>query len=323
MRYSISNTAEYGDYTRGPRIITDETKAEMKRILEEIQDGQFRPRVDPGEPGQRPGVQGPAAPRAGPPGRGGRPRPAEAHVLDQRQGSVVVRGNWDVRRTDFNPSLPGERIRIDLTAHNAPQVQDPEIGIRRYGMTVETQSKGFRVSRRKVILGTAVGALLAINVGVLSWRGFFSRRREIKPPELSERKPARKLESLALSFTGPFPLERPLPTATPPDSWMVVSYLGFSSIGKTDLLRVSFRCNGEDDPRQRVHTIITVAAKDGKTHTVLDEVRLNPRPKLDFAGNMVGIAYVLPLPTKLSEVTDLNVRFTEEDRTSLSSKFRK
>lgn len=41
MRYSVSNTAEYGDYTRGPRIVTDETRAEMKRILEEIQNGQF------------------------------------------------------------------------------------------------------------------------------------------------------------------------------------------------------------------------------------------------------------------------------------------
>jgi ketol-acid reductoisomerase len=41
MRYSISNTAEYGDFTRGPRIVTDETKAEMRRILKEIQTGQF------------------------------------------------------------------------------------------------------------------------------------------------------------------------------------------------------------------------------------------------------------------------------------------
>jgi ketol-acid reductoisomerase len=41
MRYSISDTAEYGDYSRGPRIITAETKAEMKRILGEIQDGTF------------------------------------------------------------------------------------------------------------------------------------------------------------------------------------------------------------------------------------------------------------------------------------------
>jgi len=41
MRYSISNTAEYGDYSRGPRLIDDGVKAEMKRILEEIQSGQF------------------------------------------------------------------------------------------------------------------------------------------------------------------------------------------------------------------------------------------------------------------------------------------
>jgi ketol-acid reductoisomerase len=41
MRYSVSNTAEYGDYTRGPRIITEETKQEMKRILKEVQDGTF------------------------------------------------------------------------------------------------------------------------------------------------------------------------------------------------------------------------------------------------------------------------------------------
>jgi len=41
MRYSVSNTAEFGDYTRGPRIVTEETKKEMKKILKEIQGGQF------------------------------------------------------------------------------------------------------------------------------------------------------------------------------------------------------------------------------------------------------------------------------------------
>jgi len=41
MRYSISDTAKYGDITRGPRIVTAETKAEMRRILDEIQDGRF------------------------------------------------------------------------------------------------------------------------------------------------------------------------------------------------------------------------------------------------------------------------------------------
>ena len=41
MNYSISNTAEYGEYVTGPRIITDETKKEMKRVLEDIQSGRF------------------------------------------------------------------------------------------------------------------------------------------------------------------------------------------------------------------------------------------------------------------------------------------
>jgi ketol-acid reductoisomerase len=41
MRYSVSNTAEYGDYTRGPRIVNEQTRAEMKKILKEIQNGEF------------------------------------------------------------------------------------------------------------------------------------------------------------------------------------------------------------------------------------------------------------------------------------------
>src|ERR1700737_4851907 len=41
MRYSVSDTAEYGDYTRGPRIVNEQTRAEMKKILKEIQSGDF------------------------------------------------------------------------------------------------------------------------------------------------------------------------------------------------------------------------------------------------------------------------------------------
>ena len=41
MRYSISNTAEYGDYVTGPKIITEETKKAMKKVLADIQDGSF------------------------------------------------------------------------------------------------------------------------------------------------------------------------------------------------------------------------------------------------------------------------------------------
>ena len=52
MRYSISDTAEYGDYVSGARIINEETRAEMKRILAEIQDGSFARRwIDEGKRG--------------------------------------------------------------------------------------------------------------------------------------------------------------------------------------------------------------------------------------------------------------------------------
>ena len=41
MRFSVSDTAEYGDYTRGPRVVNEETRKEMKKILSEIQSGEF------------------------------------------------------------------------------------------------------------------------------------------------------------------------------------------------------------------------------------------------------------------------------------------
>ena len=41
MRYSVSDTAEYGDYTRGPRIINDSIREEMWKVLEEVQNGTF------------------------------------------------------------------------------------------------------------------------------------------------------------------------------------------------------------------------------------------------------------------------------------------
>ena len=54
MRYSVSDTAEYGDYVSGPRIIDDHVKQEMKRVLTEIQDGSFAERwIDENEAGGR------------------------------------------------------------------------------------------------------------------------------------------------------------------------------------------------------------------------------------------------------------------------------
>ena len=46
MRYSVSDTAEYGDYVAGPRIITEQTKAAMKQLLTEIQNGTFAEQLD-------------------------------------------------------------------------------------------------------------------------------------------------------------------------------------------------------------------------------------------------------------------------------------
>jgi ketol-acid reductoisomerase len=59
MNYSISNTAEYGEYVTGPRIITDETKAEMKRSGRHP-ERQVHPRLDAGEPRQPDLLQGDA-----------------------------------------------------------------------------------------------------------------------------------------------------------------------------------------------------------------------------------------------------------------------
>ncbi len=72
MRWSISDTAEYGDYTRGPRVVNAATKAEMKRILGEIQDGTFAREWIAEDDAGRPQVR--QVPRGGraPPDRGGR-----------------------------------------------------------------------------------------------------------------------------------------------------------------------------------------------------------------------------------------------------------
>ena len=83
MRYSISNTAEYGDLTRGRRIITDETRAEMKKILAEIQNGQFAKEWLTENLVGRPQFNAHRPPRRRAPDRGGRPAPARDDELDR------------------------------------------------------------------------------------------------------------------------------------------------------------------------------------------------------------------------------------------------
>ncbi len=84
MRYSISNTAEYGDYVTGPRIVTDETKAEMKRVLTDIQAARFaRDWMLENKVNQTSFKATRAARRA--PDRGGRRQAARHDAVDRRE----------------------------------------------------------------------------------------------------------------------------------------------------------------------------------------------------------------------------------------------
>jgi len=76
MRYSISNTAEYGDFTRGPRIVTEQTKTEMRKILQEIQTGQF----------------------------------AREFILENQAGALVLRANRRISR-EHPVEQVGEKLR--------------------------------------------------------------------------------------------------------------------------------------------------------------------------------------------------------------------
>ena len=72
MRFSVSDTAEYGDLTRGPRIIDDRVRAEMRRILGEIKDGTFASEWVAEDRAGRPALQRASGRREGAPGRVGR-----------------------------------------------------------------------------------------------------------------------------------------------------------------------------------------------------------------------------------------------------------
>jgi ketol-acid reductoisomerase len=110
MRYSISNTAEYGDYTRGPTLIDAGTRARMKVILDDIQSGRFAP----------------APPRRGAPDRGGRREAAGDDAVDQRGqagGQVeelregALRGRPERLRRGRCRQAAADRCR--LTLHHA------------------------------------------------------------------------------------------------------------------------------------------------------------------------------------------------------------
>ena len=83
MRYSVSDTAEHGDYTGGPRIVTDETRKAMKQMLDEMQQRHVREGLDRRERGRPAEVQQAAAGRAGPSDRAGRRAAAADDAVPQ------------------------------------------------------------------------------------------------------------------------------------------------------------------------------------------------------------------------------------------------
>lgn len=91
MRYSISNTAEYGDFTRGPRVVTEESKKEMKKILAEIQQGEF----------------------------------AREFILENQSGAATLKAKRRISR-DHGIEVVGEKLRSMMPWIKANQLVDHE-----------------------------------------------------------------------------------------------------------------------------------------------------------------------------------------------------
>ncbi len=92
QRWSVSDTAEYGDYVSGPRIIDDSVKERMREVLADIKDGTFAARFIADQDAGGAGVQAPARRGRAAPDRGHRPRAAQAHELGQGDDSDYVEG---------------------------------------------------------------------------------------------------------------------------------------------------------------------------------------------------------------------------------------
>ena len=93
QRWSVSDTAEYGDYVSGPRVIDEHVKDNMKQILAEIQDGTFAQRFIDDQDAGGAGVQGAARQGRGAPDREHRPRAAQADGLGQGPRHRLRRGH--------------------------------------------------------------------------------------------------------------------------------------------------------------------------------------------------------------------------------------
>ncbi len=139
MRYSISNTAEYGDYTRGPRIVNEQTRVEMKKILGEIQSGQFaREWILENKAGQ-PGFQATKRRETRAPRRAGRqaaPRPDDLDRLQER----LSESDWRPRRAGGQSMSTAERTTAP-PLEAGQRLRQPEFHARYHVMPPGTKAE--------------------------------------------------------------------------------------------------------------------------------------------------------------------------------------
>ncbi|MCX7427603.1 MAG: hypothetical protein NTW96_18480 [Planctomycetia bacterium] len=169
-------------------------------------------------------------------------------------------------------------------------------------MADETQGKGSRVSRRRVILGGLAGVLPAMS------RTFFWRR----SCRFNKTKPT-PLEPLELSFSGPFSYNQALINKKTGNAWASVHDLYFPP-PVFGCLGIAYQFRDKKEPSRKLHIVITATAKNGTTYTLLDgmrtDVRLDSAPKLRGSGMTIRgnrNTESLRLPVEPSEITELNV----------------
>ena len=136
MNYSVSNTAEYGEYVSGPRIVTDETKAEMKRVLDDIQSGRFARDWMLENRVNQTSFKAMRAKMRRPPDRAGRREAARHDAVDQaagagRQGKELRSSSAHARATRacqllaLGPRASRGRAAARLAPHLIPAASKP------------------------------------------------------------------------------------------------------------------------------------------------------------------------------------------------------
>lgn len=179
-------------------------------------------------------------------------------------------------------------------------------------MAAENQDTGFRISRRKLLLGGAIGAFVATNVGALAVRmGFFKSDKDLWTMKDTEE----KTEPLELSFAGPFgPYQNiDLEEVKYENPWVTVQRISFTE--EFNRLNVFWGFNGKVTPARRMRVIVSVTAVDGKSYTLQDAIRSDGRLEPVRSGGTTGVyteavtAEGLDLPRKPSEITNLRLCF--------------